>query len=380
MSLALATLVYEWRRYMAAVIALAFSGLLIFAQIGMFTGIVHSVTATIERSRAQLIIMPPKMEGLIGSGAANLPARIAPLIYLHPQVTEVASIDGSGASWSNIPAPGAKKVTQYVAMRMVDPRPGAVTLPVDYSEATRVALMAPHAIAVDRSALKRLGVALGDKAMLGGRTVRVAALLEGYGDINQVTVVMSRDTMRMLGAAGRDSSTGPLMVALKDPRQTLNVRDQLNAASAGAFRAWTREELANANERALLKQQIVGVILGFSAVLGILIGIGVTSQTLRGAVLANVREFASLRALGVSMGSLQLVVLEMSFWIGLIGLAMAGVATWLVSLLAAQQGVSMIFPAAWISVVSCVLLVIAFGSGALSMGVLRKSQPADLLR
>ncbi len=380
MSLALATLIYEWRRYLAAVIALAFSGVLIFAQIGMFTGIVHALTATIDRSRAQVIIMPPKMDALIGSGPTNLPARIAPLIYMHPQVAEVASVDGAGGSWSNIPDAGEKKVTQYVLMRMVDPRPGAVTLPLDYDEATRVALMAPYAVAIDRSALKRLGVKPGDKAMLSGRTVRVAAVLEGYGDINQVTVVMSRDTMRMLGAGGRDGSTGPLMVALKDPRQTLAVRDQLNTTSGGAYRAWTREELTAANERALLKQQIVGVILGFSAVLGFLIGVGVTSQTLRGAVLANIREFASLRALGVSVGSLQLVVLEMSFWIGLLGLAIAGLATWGISSLATQYGVTMIFPAAWISVISIVLLVIAFGSGAMSMGVLHKSEPADLLR
>jgi putative ABC transport system permease protein len=380
MSLALATLVYEWRRYVAAVIALAFSGLLIFAQVGMFTGIVHSVTATIERSRAQIVIMPPKMEGLIGSGPANLPARIAPMIYLNPEVTEVASVDGAGGAWSTVPAPGQKKVTQYVAMRMVDPRAGAVTLPVDYSEATRIALMEPFAVAIDRSALGRLGVKLGDRAVLAGHTVHVAALLEGYGDLNQVTVVMSRDTMRMLGAAGRDGSTGPLMVALDNPLRVLEVREQLNAASGGAYRAWTREELAAANEKALLKQQIVGVILGFSAVLGFLIGVGVTSQTLRGAILANIREFASLRALGVSMGSLQLVVVEMSFWVGLAGLGLAGAATWLVSMVAAKYGVSMIFPPAWISVIACVLLVIAFASGALSMGVLRKSQPADLLR
>jgi len=380
MSLALATLVYEWRRYVAAVIALAFSGLLIFAQIGMFTGIVHSVTATIERSRAQIVIMPPKMDGLIGSGPANLPARIAPLLYLNPEVIEVASVDGSGGAWSNIPAAGEKKVTQYVAMRMVDPRPGAVTLPVDYSEATRVALMEPYAVAVDRSALGRLGVRLGDRAVLAGHTVHVAAQLEGYGDLNQVSVVMSRDTMRMLGGGGRDGSTGPLMVALRDPQRVIEVREALNAVSGGAYRAWSREELAAANERALLKQQIVGVILGFSAILGFLIGVGVTSQTLRGAILANIREFASLRALGVSMGSLQLVVIEMSFWVGLAGLGLAGVATWLVSLLAANYGVSMIFPLAWISVIACVLLVIAFASGALSMSVLRKSQPADLLR
>ena len=36
MSLALSTLLYEWRRYMAAIVALAFSGLLVLAQVGMF--------------------------------------------------------------------------------------------------------------------------------------------------------------------------------------------------------------------------------------------------------------------------------------------------------------------------------------------------------
>ena len=380
MSLALATLVYEWRRYMAAVIALAFSGLLILAQVGLFTGIVHSFTATIDRSRAQIVIMPPTMEGLINSGKASLPARIAPAIYMNPQVTEVASVDGAGGSWTNNPAPGHKQVTQYVAMRMVDPRPGAVTLPVDYSEQVRVALMEPYAVAIDRSALGRLGVQLGDRATLTGRTVRVAALLDGYGDINQVTVVMSRDTMRMLGAAGRDGSTGPLMVALRDSASATTVRDQLNAAAHGTYRAWTRQDLARANEATLLKQQIVGVILGFSVVLGFLIGLGVTSQTLRGAILANLREFASLRALGVSMRSLRLVVVEMSFWVGLLGLGAAGLATWMVSFIAGRHGLPMIFPPLWVTTIAALLLVIALGSGMLSMGVLKKSEPADLLR
>ena len=58
MSLALATLIYEWRRYLAAVIALAFSGLFILCQVGMFTGMIQAATATINRSRADLMIMP----------------------------------------------------------------------------------------------------------------------------------------------------------------------------------------------------------------------------------------------------------------------------------------------------------------------------------
>ncbi len=67
-------------------------------------------------------------------------------------------------------------------------------------------------------------------------------------------------------------------------------------------------------------EQIIGLLLGFSIFLAVLIGIGVTSQTLRGAILSNIREFASLRALGISMGSLRLIVMELSFWVGVAGL------------------------------------------------------------
>ncbi|MDX9997723.1 MAG: ABC transporter permease [Phenylobacterium sp.] len=382
MSLALATLIYEWRRYMAAVIALAFSGLLILAQVGMFSGIVQSVTATIDRSRADVLILAPKAEGLINSGNVGLPRRIQPQIYMHPEVVEVASFEGGGGMWMNQPKDDGRRVTQFVAVRMVDPRPGAVTLPTDYPESVRLALLEPYAVAVDETALKRLGVQLGDSATLNGKTVKIRAVLTGYADINQATVVMSRDSMRLLGmnqtsATGR---TGPLMVSLKDPSKAQLVRDQLNAQAGGAYRAWTRPELAEANEKALMSEQIIGVMLGFSVFLGFLIGLGITSQTLRGAILANIKEFASLRALGVSMPSLRLVVLELSFWVGVVGLAATGLFTAAVTLLGRSAGLPMNYPPTAVIGVTILLLAISLVSGLMALGILKKSQPADLLR
>ena len=379
MSLALATLLYEWRRYTAAMVALAFSGLLILAQVGMFTGMVRAATATIERSRADIIVMAPKSDSMMNPGPNGLPARIQPLIYMNPAVVEVASIRGNGARWGNIPKEGEKQINEWVQVTMVDTRPGAVTLPTDYSEEVRAALMEPYAVAIDRTALAAMGVKRGDMATLGNRTVYVRAVLENYPNVNQKQVVMSRDTMRLLGMAGSDDRTGPLMVRIKDPALAEQVRDQLNAASKGAYRAWTRPELSKANEGALMKEQIIGIFLGFSVFLGFLIGVGITSQTLRGAILSSIKEFASLRALGVPMGALRLIVLELSFWVGIAGLVTTGVLTWGVYMLA-RNSMPMGFPMNWIVGVSALLLVISMFSGAVALGILKKSQPADLLR
>ena len=380
MSLALATLIYEWRRYTAAVVALAFSGLLILAQVGMFVGIVHAATATIDRSRANIMILPPKMESLINSGGGSLPGRIQPLIYLNPNVIEVASMDNDGGRWMNVPAPSKKQVSTYINVSMVDTREDAATLPVDYPEAIRVALLEPYAVVIDESQLGRLGVKLGDKATLNGRTVWVRGVLHGYPDINNASVTMSRDTLRLLGLNTKDGKTGPLMVRIRDPNQAVAVRDQLNAVSKGAYKAWTREELAKANEGALMSEQIIGVFLSFSVFLGFMIGVGITSQTLRGAILSSIKEFASLRALGVSMGSLRWIVLELSVWVGIVGLIATGLFTGGVFLLAKNGGVPMGFPMPWVLGVSTLLIVISIASGLLSLGVLKKSQPADLLR
>jgi putative ABC transport system permease protein len=380
MSLALATLIFEWRRYTAAVVALAFSGLLILAQVGMFTGIVKGVTATIDRSRADIMILPAKMESLINSGGGSLPARLQPQIYLHPEVVEVASWDGDGGRWVNRPKDGKKAVTTFVDVTMVDTRPGAVTLPTDFTEEVRVALLEPYAVAIDESQLSRLGVKLGDSASLNGRTVHVRAVLTGYPNINNAGVVMSRDSMRLLGMLANNGKTGPLMVRVQDPARAAIVRDQLNATANGAYRAWTRTELAEANEGALLKEQIIGIFLGFSVFLGFLIGVGITSQTLRGAILSSIKEFASLRALGVGMGSLRVIVMELSFWVGVVGLIATALFTGGVYLLATNGGLPMGFPATWVIGVSILLLVISAASGLLALGVLKKSQPADLLR
>ena len=378
-SLALSTLIYEWRRYLAAVIALSLSGLLILAEVGMFVGIGKSFTATIDRSPADIIIMAPKAESLM-NGDPSLPRRLMPLIYLHPEVVQVADLAGAGTAFRNLPKPGQPVKQDYVQLMAVDLQAGAVTWPTDYGQDIRLALSEPFSIVMDVSALKQLGVKLGDTAILNGHKVIIRGELHNYANVQRPMITLSRDTLTLIGLEPNPARSAPLMVRIRHPEQAMAVRDQLNAMGKGQFRAWTRTELAKANDSALMKTQIIGLMMNFTIALGVCIGVGITWQTLRGAILANIKEFATLRALGVSISSLRRIVLELAFWVGVVGLLATAFFVWGVAALGEAGGVPMSFPASYIVGSIVLLMFIALGSGMLSLGILKKSQPADLLR
>lgn len=379
MSLALATLLYEWRRYMAAVIALAVAGLLVLALTGMFAGMVRSFTATVERSPAEVMVLPADAESLFANNA-GLPRRLVPELYRDPEVDEVQPLNFGFTGWSNFPKDGQPQKSTGVQLIILDPTPGSVSLPSDFGPGLIEALREPFAVVVDRSSLGKLGVAEGDRAKMNGYEVRVAGLTGGYPSMFNAMVFLSRRTAELLHVFNDSPRVGALVVKLHDPGAAPRVAAELNAMSHGQYRAWVREQLARVTQKSMLREGGIAVMVGFAVVVGAFIGIVITWQTLQGAILANVKEFASLRALGVSMGSLRLVVMELSCWIGLAGLTLTAGLAALVWLLARASGVPMDFPLFVDVPVAVSLLAIAILSGALSLRILKKSQPADLLR
>ncbi len=377
MSLALSTLIYEWRRYMAAVISIAVAGVLMLALSSMFVGLIESFTLMIDKSRGQIIVLSADAESLGGPGGGGdaLPARVMPLIYQHPEVTDVADLPGGFGQFFG---PGATQGDPTNIM-VIDTVEDALTLPADFTEEMRQTLAVPYNVAIDKSAQSALGVQLGDLAMLNGRTVRVALLLDGYANSQFSNLIMSRQTYRLLGQYN-DDRLGLLMARIQDPSQADRVRDELNEMADGQYRAWTKPELREATMRDALSEGILGLILMFLRVIGFFIGVVITWQTLRGAILANIKEFASLRALGVSMGNLRTVIIELSFWVGIAGLIMAGLAMLVLNWLGSLSNIPMGYRVSEVVQTGGLLLLIAVGSGVLTLGALKKGEPADLLR
>jgi putative ABC transport system permease protein len=376
MSLALSTLLYEWRRYLAAAISLALAGVLMLALSSFLIGMLSTLTVSIDRSRAELVIMQADSISLGPGGGGNLPRRVFPLIYQHPDVIEVQDVPGGMGQFI---ADGATE-TSTVAIKVIDPNPNAITLPSDFSDETAKLLSVPFNIAVDKSALEQLKVKLGDKASVNGRTVKVAAIIEGYSSMmGLANVAMSRQTLRLMGMAN-DSSLGSLMVRIKNPADAERVRNELNALADGQYRAWTKTELHDSIVEGMNSAgPIFGAVM-FMTVIGAIIGVVITYQTLRGAILANIKEFASLRALGVSMGSLRKVVMELSLWVGVFGVILAAALMAGLTALAAANNVMLGYQVAMLVQTGVFLLLIAIVSGALTLGALKKGDPADLLK
>ena len=63
--------------------------------------------------------------------------------------------------------------------------------------------------------------------------------------------------------------------------------------------------------------------MGFTALLSLLVGLAITSQTLYAATVASLREYAVLRALGIPRRRMAGLVMAQSLWVGLAGIALA---------------------------------------------------------
>jgi putative ABC transport system permease protein len=371
--LARKTLVHEWRRFLPAMLAVAFSGLLLLMQAALVFGIFGSTAVYITASDADLWV------GYPGTQSIELGRPIAPIartaLLMDGGVARVEPFAWVDGDWRG-PA-GTGGVSVFVSG--ISPEPHGMIFSDVLTAAQRASLKEPFAVIVDRADLPKLGVPIGGQALINGDLVRIVGVANGIRALGGVNVVASLDTARAL-----DNDTGGTEVAyyvakLKPGANADAVAARVDASAQG-YAAWTASSFARRAVFYWMFQTGAGLGVIFLAVVVFIVGAIITSQTLMGAIAGSVREYATLHALGVGLGSLRRVVLEQAAWIGVCGLV-AGVllSFGLIGLAKLQDVPVALNLPAWIA---CAALVmgIALVSGAAAVRVLRSADPALLLR
>src|SRR5262249_39612879 len=150
--------------------------------------------------------------------------------------------------------------------------------------------------------------------------VRVVGLVHGFKSIWGPYIFCSMQTARMVLYQFRSDQAQYLLARCRRgadmPAVVARLRrkyPEMTIISRGDFSFQTRLYW--------LTQTRVGIALGLTSVLALIVGLVITSQTLYAATAASLREYAVLRALGLPRWRIATMVLAQSFWIGLGGVA-----------------------------------------------------------
>jgi len=374
-ALARKTLVYEWRRFLPAMLAVGFAGLLQLLQIALVLGIFGSTSLYITGSSADVWVGYPGTQS-VSLGRA-IDADVESRLLMDPAVQRVEPYLWVDGDWRGPRETGG--VSVFVSG--IDPAADGLMFSKALSPALRARLAEPDAIVIDRSAQDQLGVDIGQTATINGQQVRVVGISSGLRALGGVNVLCSLDTARQLDSDVTDVGPTYLIAKLHDPREADAVAARLRGSQAfGPYTSWSASDFARRSVIYWLFDTGAGAGVLFLAGIVFLVGAVITSQTLIAAVNGSVREYATLNALGVGVNALRKVVLEQAFWVGALGLLGASVFGIVLMMLARSQDVPVVLnvPAA----LGCIVLVMGLAavSGLAAMRSLRRADPATLLR
>jgi putative ABC transport system permease protein len=317
------------------------------------------------------------------------------------RVEEVESYYQAFGSWTK--PDGGSDLCIVVGCNLNDGNLGAVS---ELTPEMRVLLTQPGAIVVDQGELERLGVAgVGDKAEINKRTVQIVGLVKGLTSLAGPYVFCSRETARsLLRSVMPPDHTTYFLVKCKNeqdaPALVEDLKKQYHVSSGQRWRVgpaptvdentkklepedmsvFTKAGFSFHSEYHWLRKTKAGIALGYAALLGLLVGMVVTSQTLYAATRASDREYAILLALGIPRWRVSLTVLIQSFWVGIIGIILAYPVVRMLAELVALGGVKVMLEWWLLAGAAVVTMFMAMVSGALALRSVRQIEPMSLLR
>ena len=379
-SLARKTLIREWRRFLPAVLAIAFAGLLLIVQAALVLGIFGSAAVYVTASSADLWV------GYPGTQSVNLgrpiSADVEMLLRMNPQVTSVEPLLWVDGDWRSVSTNHVQdKGGVSVFVNGINPS-GNLLFDHVLPAHLRSLLMEPGAVIVDRADLEQLGVQPNSYARIDAKPVHVVATVTGLRALGGVNIICSLDTARELAGNLRDRDSITYWVAkLEDASAADNISAVLNGKSSfGPYQIWTADHFALRSQFYWMLDTGAGIAVLFMATIVFLVGVVVASQALMSVVISSAQEYATLNALGAGMVALRRVVLEQSAWIGGMGLLCSAALSSILLSFAQARDVPVAMTLVMAVVCAALILGIALISGLLAMRGLLRADPALLLR
>lgn len=314
-TLAFRNLFHDRLRFIATVIGIVFSIVLVTVQMGLYLGFGRTVTTMIDHTSADLWIMPRGTKCFEDPSLLDTRKRYGALSV--DGVTEAIPVVIGYADW-RMPS-GA---TTPVFIIGSDLRSGGLR-PWNVVEGGIEELSIPRTVAVDRTYFDRLGIAgVGATGEIRQQFVRVAAATSGIRSFTTTPYVfVDVDRARAHTGVPSDKATY-LLVRLSGDADRDHVRRQL-LAKISDVEVLTTAEFRDRSRSFWLFGTGAGAALFAGALLGVIVGTVIVAQTLYSSTKDHLNEFATLRAIGSSRRYIYCVIVSQALVSAVIGFSLA---------------------------------------------------------
>jgi putative ABC transport system permease protein len=315
LKLASRNLFHDRLRFVATIVGIVFSIVLVTVQMGLFVSFDRMVTTMIDHAPADLWIVPLGTKCFEDPSLLDERERFRALSI--NGVSEALPLVIGFAPWKT-----ARGGTTPVFIIGSDTRTGGLR-PWNLVEGSIEALEVPGTIAVDQSYLDRLGIAgNGDTAEISNQKVRVVALTKGIRSFTTTPYIFTS-----LDRARSYTGTSPnklsyLLVRLSPEANVASVRGRLQQAMSGTD-VLTPGEFRSRSRSFWLFGTGAGAALFAGALLGLIVGAVIVAQTLYSSTKDHLNEFATLRAMGSSGRYIHKVIVFQALLSAVIGFSIA---------------------------------------------------------
>jgi putative ABC transport system permease protein len=363
-----AALWHERQRFFPAVLAVAFSALLIVLQAGLLLGFFSLKSVPIDQAEADLWIGHPAVRSV--DLARPIPQHWRTRVLSQPGVTRA---DDYVLAFVVLNRPdGESESCLLIGCRLDANSLGAVRA---LTPELREKLVQPMTLVGDDSDLGGLGRSGEDFAEISNRRVRIVGRAKGIKGLGAAYLFASLETAHALCQNLRQDQVSFILAESDNPAETARLlKKQYDMA------AFTRQEFSQSTRVYWLTKTQAGTAAAWTAVLGLLVGTVITSQILYAATASYRREYAVLRALGIPRWRMVSAVLGQALWVGMAGLVLAFLGAWGMVRLADTLSIVVVLTPGLLAGGAAVTLAMALLSSLAALRSLWRIEPAELLR
>jgi putative ABC transport system permease protein len=313
--LALRNLFHDRLRFIATVIGIVFSIVLVTVQMGLYLGFERMVTTMIDHASADLWIVPRGTKCF--EDPSLLAARNQFRVRAIDGVVDAMPIVIGFADWR---MPSGTTTPVFVIGSNIKSKG---LLPWNVIDGDLEALSTPNAIAVDKSYFERLGISgVGSSAEIRRQRVRVVAATNGIRSFTTTPYVFM-DLHRARAHTGISAEEATYILVRLSPEANIDTLRRRILENTSDAEVLTSAEFRDRSRSFWLFGTGAGAALFGGALLGVIVGTVIVAQTLYSSTKERLIEFATLRAMGSSSVYIYKVIICQALISAVIGFSVA---------------------------------------------------------